>query len=66
MSGLTLFLASLVAFVLAVGLMAVGAIAGRSPITGSCGGLGMIPGVTPDCGGTCRRPCPRRRREGAS
>ena len=61
MSVLTLLIASFVAFLLAVGLMALGVIAGRSAITGSCGGLGNIPGVSSDCGGTCRRACPRRR-----
>ncbi|MEJ2514406.1 MAG: (Na+)-NQR maturation NqrM [Gammaproteobacteria bacterium] len=35
---------------------------GRPRIEGSCGGLNNLPGVESDCGGTCRRPCPRRRR----
>jgi hypothetical protein len=34
---------------------------GRGTIEGSCGGLNRIPGVESDCGGTCRRPCKKRR-----
>ena len=60
MSGLILFLASFIVLVLAVALMAIGVIARRPAISGSCGGLGMVPGVTSECGGACRRSCPRR------
>jgi hypothetical protein len=41
--------------------MAIGVMAGRGRIEGSCGGLNRVPGVDSDCGGACRRPCARRR-----
>jgi hypothetical protein len=63
MSDIFIFLASFFLFVLAVALMAVGVVARRPAITGSCGGLGNIAGVTADCGGLCgRASCPRRPR----
>lgn len=51
---LTTFLISLVAILLLMALMAVGVIAGRDPIKGSCGGLnklGLRDGDCPVCGG---------------
>ena len=57
----TFFLA-LALFLAAFSAMALGVMFGRRRIEGSCGGLNHIPGVESDCGGTCRRPCPRRRR----
>lgn len=63
MANILLFLVSFLVFLLAVGLMAIGVMARRSPIAGSCGGLGNIPGVESDCGGSCRQTCPRRRGE---
>jgi len=63
MSGMMLFLASFVVLMLAVGLMAIGVLARRPAITGSCGGLGGVPGVSPDCGGACGRTCLRQRDE---
>jgi hypothetical protein len=63
MSEMIVFFASFVVFMLAVLLMAIGVMARRPAITGSCGGLGNIPGVASDCDGACRRSCPRRRGE---
>lgn len=40
--------------------MSIGVMFGRGRIEGSCGGLNRVPGVESDCGGRCRRPCPRR------
>lgn len=51
---LTTFLVSLVVILLAIVLMAVGVMAGREPIKGSCGGLnklGLRDGDCPVCGG---------------
>lgn len=51
---LTTFLVSLVVILLMMALMAVGVIAGREPIKGSCGGLnqlGLRDGDCPVCGG---------------
>jgi hypothetical protein len=60
-----LYLLSFGAFVLALGGLSVGVLAGRSGIRGSCGGLN-----TPDGCGVCGRSsgdpgahCPRRRAE---
>ena len=53
-------LASIAIFVLASGGLGLGLLYGRRGITGSCGGLNNIPGVTSDCGGTCRKPCRKR------
>lgn len=53
-------LLALVIMLLAVGGMSLGLLRGRK-ISGSCGGLNNIPGVESDCGGTCRRPCDKRR-----
>ena len=54
-------LASILVFALAAVALGLGLLAGRRGIQGSCGGLNNIPGVASDCGGTCRRPCRRRR-----
>lgn len=51
---LTTFVVSVVAILLVIVLMAVGVMAGREPIKGSCGGLnklGMRDGDCPMCGG---------------
>lgn len=51
---LTTFLISLVVILLVIILMAVGVMAGREPIKGSCGGLnklGLRDGDCPVCGG---------------
>ncbi|HSQ69549.1 MAG TPA: (Na+)-NQR maturation NqrM [Steroidobacteraceae bacterium] len=53
--------ASVLVFALAFLGLALGVLAGRSPISGSCGGLNRIPGIDRDC--ACERPCPRRLRE---
>jgi hypothetical protein len=52
---------SIVIFVLVALALAIGVLRGRGAIEGSCGGLNRIPGVESDCGGTCRRPCKKRR-----
>ena len=38
--------------------MAIGVIAGRKPIGGSCGGMGAV-GL--ECEAGCAKPCPKRR-----
>jgi hypothetical protein len=51
---LTTFLVSVIAILLVIVLMAVGVMAGREPIKGSCGGLnklGLRDGDCPVCGG---------------
>jgi len=48
-------------FATAISAMSIGVILGRRRIEGSCGGLNHVPGVESDCGGSCRRPCARRR-----
>jgi len=58
---MTEFLFSIVIFALAVGALGIGVLRGRGAIEGSCGGLNRIPGVESDCGGTCCRPCKKRR-----
>lgn len=54
-------LLSFVIFLLVILGMSIGLMRGRGGIEGSCGGLNKIPGIEPDCGGTCHRPCKRRR-----
>jgi hypothetical protein len=57
-------LLALILFPLAFAGLAVGVLAGRRGVTGSCGGLNQIPGVGSDCGGACRTPggvCPNGR-----
>ena len=52
--------AGFVVFVIAMLLMAVGVLAGRPAIRGSCGGLAFLPGQEQDCIAGCTRPCPRK------
>ncbi len=54
---MTTFVVTFVIMGLAVLGMAVGVMAGRKPIAGSCGGLGKI-GLECDAG--CTKPCPKR------
>lgn len=54
---MTLFIVTFIIMTIAVLGMAVGVIAGRKPIGGSCGGLGAI-GLECDAG--CNKPCPKR------
>ena len=60
-----LFLISVLVFGLVIAGMAVGVIAGRSPIKGSCGGMGAlgIDTACEICGGDPRR-CDEETREG--
>jgi hypothetical protein len=58
---MTEILFSIVVFALVAVALGIGVLRGRRPIEGSCGGLNRIPGVESDCGGTCRRPCRKRR-----
>lgn len=53
---MTTFLLALALVAASIGALAVGVLAGRRPISGSCGGLACIPGA--DCG-VC--PGPHRR-----
>jgi len=55
------FVLSLLVFLAALIGMSIGVLRGRRALQGSCGGLGNIPGISPDCGGSCRRECPRKR-----
>lgn len=54
---MTTFIVTFIIMVIAVLAMAVGVIAGRKPINGSCGGLGKI-GLECELG--CDKPCPKR------
>jgi uncharacterized protein len=54
---MAIFIVTFFAMALAVAGMAIGVIAGRKPIGGSCGGLGNI-GLECDAG--CSKPCPKR------
>lgn len=56
------FLIAFLLFTAVIAGMSIGVMAGRGRIEGSCGGLNQVPGVGSDCGGTCRRPCPRKLR----
>lgn len=51
------FILSLLVFLAAALGMGIGVLRGRRAIQGSCGGLGNIPGISPDCGGSCQREC---------
>jgi hypothetical protein len=54
---------TLLIFLLSFAGLALGVIAGRRGITGSCGGLNRVPGIDPDCNGACRSAggqCPKR------
>jgi hypothetical protein len=53
-------LSGFVVFCVAVLAMALGVLAGRPGIQGSCGGLARIPGHDKECMAGCTRPCPRR------
>jgi len=55
---MTIFLVTFLVMSLAVLGMAVGVLAGRKPIAGSCGGLGSI-GLECDAG--CDKPCPKKK-----
>ncbi|GEM_PF-232335 len=44
-----LFLTVFGVFIFLVGIMAVGVIAGRRPISGSCGGIGLMNGDEGEC-----------------
>jgi len=54
---MTIFVVTFLVMGIAVLAMAVGVMAGRRPIGGSCGGLDKI-GLECDAG--CAKPCPRR------
>lgn len=54
---MTLFIVTFIIMTIAVLGMAVGVLAGRKPIGGSCGGLGAL-GLECDAG--CNKPCPKR------
>lgn len=62
---MTMFLLSLLIVLLVVGAMAVGVIAGRPPIKGSCGGMGAlgIDTACDICGGDPQR-CDEQTRDG--
>jgi hypothetical protein len=62
---MTEILFSIVVFALVAVALGLGVLRGRRAIQGSCGGMNRIPGVESDCGGTCRRPC-RKRRAGSA
>ena len=47
--GLGLFLAVFGAFIFLVGIMAIGVMLGRRPISGSCGGIGRLNGDDGEC-----------------
>jgi hypothetical protein len=62
---MTLFLVSMLVFGLVMAAMAVGVIAGRAPIKGSCGGMGAL-GIDTSCdlcGGNPQR-CDEETRDG--
>lgn len=54
---MAIFVVTFLVMSLAVLGMAVGVLAGRKPIAGSCGGLGKF-GLECDAG--CDKPCPKR------
>lgn len=47
--GLGLFLTVFGAFIFLVGIMAIGVMLGRRPISGSCGGIGRLNGDDGEC-----------------
>ncbi|MEA3413837.1 MAG: (Na+)-NQR maturation NqrM [Pseudomonadota bacterium] len=56
------FIIAFIVFCAVLLAMSLGVLVGRSAIGGSCGGLSALPGIRSDCGGACRRECPRSRR----
>ena len=54
---MTIFVVTFIIVALLVAGMAVGVLAGRKPIAGSCGGLSKV-GL--ECDGGCENPCPKR------
>jgi len=54
-------LAGFVAFSLAVLMMALGVLAGRGTLRGSCGGLANVTGAKAECIAGCTRPCSRKK-----
>ncbi len=55
------FMLAFLLFATAIAAMSIGVMFGRRRIEGSCGGLNQVAGLESDCGGSCRRPCARRR-----
>ena len=60
---MTIFIATFVVLVIAVGAMALGVILSNRRIEGSCGGLASL-GIDKAC--DCDRPCARRRKTEAA
>lgn len=54
---MSMFLITFLVMALAILGMAVGVIAGRKPIAGSCGGMNKM-GI--ECQAGCDKPCPKR------
>ena len=54
---MSIFIVTFLIMILAVAAMAVGVMAGRAPIAGSCGGLGNF---GQECIAGCDKPCPKR------
>lgn len=54
---MTIYLVTFLIMGIAILGMAVGVIAGRKPIAGSCGGMSKL-GI--DCDAGCDKPCPKR------
>ncbi len=54
---MTIYLLTFIIIAILVVAMAVGVLAGRNPIAGSCGGLGKL-GL--ECEMGCEKPCPKR------
>lgn len=53
-----IYIVTFMIMAIAIAGMAIGVLAGRKPIGGSCGGLGKV-GLECDAG--CDKPCPKRR-----
>ncbi|AUL99957.1 MAG TPA: (Na+)-NQR maturation NqrM [Pseudothauera hydrothermalis] len=54
---MTIFILTFIIVAILVAGMAIGVLAGRNPIGGSCGGLGRV-GL--ECEAGCDKPCPKR------
>lgn len=54
---MSMFLVTFLVMALAIVGMAIGVIAGRKPIAGSCGGMNKM-GI--ECQAGCDKPCPKR------